>query len=195
MKTRRIPALLLPALALLAGCLGAPTPSPTLHSLAPLALSAPLPAPAPDAPPLYLPPDEIPRHHDRPHIAVVSPDDPDILLPLDRDRWTAPLADAIADTLWPALAAALPGYAVQPLPTRTPPTHAATLRIAILRFEGPLAGPVTLLADCTLAPRDGKPIHWLAHLSATPGEASLPAYVRTLRGLVGELPGTIPKEP
>lgn len=186
---------LLPALVLFAGCLGAPTPRPTLHSLAPLATVAPLPETAPDATPLYLLPVEIPPHLDRPQIAVVSPDDPDILLTLDRDRWTAPLSAALADTLWPALAAALPTYAVQPLPTRTPPANAATLRIAILHLEGPLAGPVTLLADCTLSRPSAPPVHWIARLSETPSDPSLPAYIRTLRSLVTALPTTLPGAP
>ncbi|MBQ9344303.1 MAG: membrane integrity-associated transporter subunit PqiC, partial [Kiritimatiellae bacterium] len=116
MKKNVFPALL-PALALLAGCLGAPSPRPTLHSLAPLSAPAPLPEPAPGATPLYLLPVEIPHHLDRPQISVVSPDDPDILLALERERWTAPLPDAVAATLWPALAAALPAYAVQPRPS------------------------------------------------------------------------------
>lgn len=185
--------LLLPALMLLAGCLGAPTPNPTLHSLAPLSLAAPPPESAPSATPLYLLPVAIPRHLDRPQITLVSPDDPDILLPLDRDRWTAPLSDAVADTLWPAFAAALPDYAVQPLPTRTPPANAATLRVAILRLEGPLDGPVTLLADCTLVRPSAPPVHWLAHLTDTPATATLPDYIRTLRTLLASLPSTMPK--
>lgn len=191
MKKHLLPALLLPAL-LLAGCLGAPSPRPTLHSLAPLAVGESLPAPAPGATPLFLLPVGIPHHLDRPQIAIVSADDPDVVIPLERDRWTAPLADAVADALWPALAAALPGYAVQPLPTRTPPAGAATLRIAILHLEGPLAGPVTLLADCTLSRPDAPAVHWMARLSETPASASLPAYILALRSLVASLPSTLP---
>jgi uncharacterized lipoprotein YmbA len=134
----------------------------------------------------------IPHHLDRPQITVVSADDPDVLIPLERERWSAPLADAVAATLWPALAAVLPGYAVQPLPTRTPPAGAATLRIAILHLEGPLAGPVTLMADCTLSRPDTPAVHWIARLSETPASATLPAYILSLRSLVAELPSTIP---
>ena len=193
MKKNVFPALL-PALALLAGCLGAPSPRPTLHSLAPLSAPAPLPEPAPGATPLYLLPVEIPHHLDRPQISVVSPDDPDILLALERERWTAPLPDAVAATLWPALAAALPAYAVQPRPSRTPPAGAATLRIAILHLEGPLAGPVSLLADCTLSRPSAPPLRWLANLSETPASPTLPAYILTLRSLVASLPSTIPAD-
>lgn len=184
-----------PAVALLAGCLGAPTPRPTLHSLAPLAVSEILPKSVPGATPLYLFPVEIPHHLNRPQITVVSPDDPDVLLPLERDRWTAPLSDAVADILWPSFAAALPGYAVQPIPTRTPPAGAATLRIAILHLEGPLAGPVTLLADCTLVRPSAPAVHWLARLSETPSSPTLPAYVLTLRSLVASIPSTLPELP
>ena len=189
MKKHLLPVLFL---ALLAGCLGAPTPRPTLHSLAPLGVAETLPEPAPGAVPLYLLPVGIPHHLDRPQIAIVSADDPDVVIPLERDRWTAPLADAVAATLWPALAAALPGYAVHPLPTRTPPAGAATLRIAILHLEGPLAGPATLLADCTLSRPSAPAVHWIARLSETPASASLPAYIRALRLLVAALPSTIP---
>ena len=96
MKKHLLPVLFL---ALLAGCLGAPTPRPTLHSLAPLGVAETLPEPAPGAVPLYLLPVGIPHHLDRPQIAIVSADDPDVVIPKMRQEMEAAGIDELIDDI------------------------------------------------------------------------------------------------
>ena len=197
MKTllRTVPALA--AVWFLAGCLGTPSPSSTLHTMARFQAES-VPERDADAVDLCLHPVAVAPQLDRPSITVVSPGDEGVLVPLPLDRWASSLGNETAHELWLGIERGRTDFRVRPVPTRTPPADAATLRVTLLHAEGAfaagsVAGPVHLVADCTLT-RPGKPEHrWVARFVRTPGEPTVSAYVETLRLLVADLAASLPE--
>jgi uncharacterized lipoprotein YmbA len=196
MKTILRTAAALAAVSCLAGCLGAPTPSSTLHTMSRFQ-AEPVPERDADAVDLFLHPVSVAPQLDRSQIVVVSPGDEGILVPLPLDRWASSLKDEAAHELWVAIERERTAYRVRPVPTRTPPADAATLRVVLLHAEGAfaegrVAGSVHLVADCTLTRPGQSERHWVARFTRTPDAPTVSAYVDTLRDLLADLAASIP---
>jgi uncharacterized lipoprotein YmbA len=124
-----------------AGCLGR-SPAPRLYTLAPVAPAAP--ATAATGPVIGLGPVTLPGYLDRPQI--VTRRSADELAAGEFDRWAEPLDEAVPRILGEDLAALLgtERLATYPWTRARGVTHQVT--VDVLRFDGPLGGPVTLEA-------------------------------------------------
>jgi uncharacterized lipoprotein YmbA len=132
--------LLVGALALAgAGCLGR-SPTTRVYTLAPLAPAAP--AAAATGPVIGLGPVTLPGYLDRPQI--VTRRSADELALGEFDRWAEPLEQAVPRILGEDLAALLgtERLAAHPWARTRGVTH--QIAVEVLRFDGPLGGPVTL---------------------------------------------------
>lgn len=165
-----------------AGCLG-PHRSPDvhLHALASTAIwdtfaARDLPA---DAPRIEIAPVILSRHLDRPQIVTLADASPDAeLVPLDYHRWAMPLDASIREYVASRLLEKLPSATIDLYPAAPPTTPpAATVTLQILRMEGPLAGPVTLIASWQIPPSAPR----VARYSATPADSTIPSYIHALR--------------
>ena len=125
-------------------------------------------------------------------------DRPQIVTRLDRNqikvdafnRWGMSLDVLSAEILAGGVARALPTAYVDLSPSRTPPPPAYLVQTEIIRLDGPLAGPVELVAQWTLL-RSGDssaPVarRLVTHSAPAPG-GTYPAYVEAVRQTLSAL--------
>ena len=188
------------ALLLLAGC--ATSPAPRLY--------VPSPGPgwsdaarrdalqSPRA--IRLAPVRLPAYLDRPQIVTrLSPNE----IKVDPfNRWGMPLDVLAAEILAGSLALALPDAYVDVSPSRTLPPAAHYVQVEILRLDGPLGGPLELVAQWTVDPADPKapPVarqigRQLAPAAAPTYEAYVDAIRQTLADLGAQIAAAIPSTP
>ncbi|HEV2674694.1 MAG TPA: PqiC family protein [Aliidongia sp.] len=130
--------------ALLAACASAPT---RFHTLDPVASASP-PAGRLSAVPVRLDSVTVPPELDRPQI--VRRAGPGRLDMADDDRWAGALDELARGALAADLAQRLPPGATVRQDDPAPPRSLHKLDVVIERFEGTMAGPVTLVARWTL---------------------------------------------
>ena len=136
-----------------AGCLGR-SPAVRVYTLAPVAAPTPPPASASAGPVIGLGPVTLPGYLDRPQI--VTRRSADELALGEFDRWGEPLDEAVPRIVGENLAALLGTERLAAFPwTRARGvTHQVT--VEVLRFDGPLGGPVTLEARWRLLDPTGR---------------------------------------
>jgi uncharacterized lipoprotein YmbA len=96
----------------------------------------------------------IPAYLDRPAIAVRTSGDE--LQLSGAHHWAEPLKDGVARVVAENLSAMIPTEAVAIFPWRTPWSVQYRITMEVLRFDGPLAGPVVLSARWRLLDAGGK---------------------------------------
>jgi uncharacterized protein len=151
--TRRLAAALVVAL------LGASGPGCTLRAAPPKtyvlsAASAPAATSTGRDPVVGVGPITVPAYLDRPPIVVRAGDD-EVQLSSGH-HWAEPLKDGIARVIAENLALMVPTDAVGVFPWRSPWTVQYRVIVEILRFDGPLRGPVVLNARWRLLDGAGK---------------------------------------
>lgn len=107
-------------------------------------------------PALGIGPMTLPVYLDRPSIVVRAGGD-EVRLSSDH-HWAEPLKDGVARVVAANLATMVPTEAVAVFPWRAPWTVKYRVTMEILRFDGPLGGPVVLNARWRLLDADGKEI-------------------------------------
>lgn len=175
-KLRRVRAVLVLALfgLLVGGCTFRSAP-PKTYVLSPASPAA-SPAPADRGPILGVGPVTIPAYLDRPSIVVRAGGD-EVRLSADH-HWAEPLKDGAARVVAENLATMVPTEAVAVFPWRAPWTVKYRVTMEILRFDGPLGGPVVLNARWRLLDGEGKEIVLKAVLLSEPAvDASYSALV------------------
>jgi hypothetical protein len=96
----------------------------------------------------------IPAYLDRPAIAVRTSGDE--LRLSEAHHWAEPLKDGVSRVVAENLSAMIPTEAVAIFPWRTPWVVQYRITMEVLRFDGPLAGPVVLNARWRLLDGGGK---------------------------------------
>ena len=179
--------------ALVAGCTfrSAPPKTYVLSSASPSA--SPAPAAAGRGPVLGVGPMAIPVYLDRPSIVVRAGSD-EVRLSSDH-HWAEPLKDGVARIVAENLATMVPTEAVAVFPWRAPWTVKYRVTMEILRFDGPLGGPVVLNARWRLLDADGKEIALKAVMLSEPAaDASYAALVASQSRLLATVSREIASE-
>ncbi len=126
---------------------------PKTYLLSP-ASPAPAAAGAGRGPVVGVGPVTVPAYLDRPSIVVRAGGD-EVRLSSE-NHWAEPLKDGVARVVAENLALMVPTDAVAVFPWRSPWTVRYRVIVEILRFDGPLGGPVMLNARWRLLDGDGK---------------------------------------
>ena len=123
-----------------------------------LSAASPAASPAPPAvgrgPVVGVGPVMVPVYLDRPAIVVRAGGD-EVRLSAEH-HWAEPLKDGVARVVAENLSAMVPTEAVAVFPWRTPWAVQYRVTMEILRFDGPLGGPVILNARWRLLDGEGK---------------------------------------
>lgn len=153
-------AAVLAALCGIAGCttgLGGRTPPSRFYLLAPLAA----PTDQGGGPSLGIGPIRLADYLDRPQIVTRS--DRFRIELGEFDRWAEPLDAAVSRVLAADLAALLGSDRVRRYPWRDPRNVEVQVEVDVLRFDGPVAGPVELVAHWRVE-RSDRSVERTAHL-------------------------------
>ena len=178
--------------ALVAGCTFRSAP-PATYLLAAESPAAPAPPAVGRGPALGVGPVTIPVYLDRPSIVVRAGGD-EVRLS-SHHHWAEPLKDGIARILAENLATMVPTDAVVVFPWRSPWIVTYRVTMEILRFDGPLGGPVILNARWRLLDGEGKEIVLKAvALSEPAGDRSHAALVAAQSRLIAGVSRDIASE-
>jgi hypothetical protein len=146
----RLAAVVLLAPAGLAACVSSPAPRSYLLSAAPVAG----PAGAAAGPVVGVGPVAIPEYLDRASLVVLTGRDEVTLS--EGHQWAEPLTSGVSRVLAENLSGMVPTDAVAVFPWRTPRTVQYRVTLEVLRFDGPLGGPVVLDARWRLLDGSGR---------------------------------------
>ena len=139
---------------LAAGCSFRSLPPKTYVLSAASPAASPAPAAAGRGPVVGVGPVMVPVYLDRPSIVARAGGD-EVRLSSEH-HWAEPLKDGVARVVAENLSAMVPTEAVAVFPWRTPWAVKYRVSLEILRFDGPLGGPVLLNARWRLLDGDGK---------------------------------------
>ena len=139
---------------LAAGCLSQAAPRSYVLAVATAAPPSPALGAAGSGPAVGVGPIRVPAYLDRPSLVVRAGADEVTLSP--DHRWAESLADGIARVMAGNLSLMIPTNAVAIFPWRTPWTVQYRVTMEILRFDGPLSGPVVLDARWRLLDAGGQ---------------------------------------
>jgi uncharacterized lipoprotein YmbA len=172
--------------ALAAGCTLRTVPPKTYLLSAGIPAGAPAPAPAGRGPVVGVGPVTVPAYLDRPSIVVRAGAD-EVRLSPDH-HWAEPLKDGMARVVAENLAGLVPTEAVVVFPWRSPWTVKYRVAVEVLRFDGPLGGPVVLNARWRLLDGEGKELFLKAvALSEPVADATHRALVAAQSRLLAEM--------
>ena len=135
----------------------------------------------------------MPVYLDRPSIVVRAGSD-EVRLSSNH-HWAEPLKDGVARIVAENLATMVPTDAVAVFPWRAPWTVKYRVTMEILRFDGPLGGPVVLNARWRLLDGEGKEVALKAVMLSEPAaDASYAALVASQSRLLATVSRDIASE-